>query len=121
MNQYTINFNNRVTRETVTINYKVILADPEEHKSITQFGNVSYQRFAAPASFFMSGKAALNLIRDIDDAMDAEKYLLCNVNFATSEDEHVLKVPSKADILQIVADHQGQTPQIKVAHQLLLG
>ncbi|ANZ61843.1 hypothetical protein AYR62_04850 [Secundilactobacillus paracollinoides] len=121
MNQYTINFSNRVTHETVTISYKIILADPEEHKSITQVGSVSYQRFASQHIFFQSGQPALNLIRDIDDAMDADKYRLATINFASSEDEHVLKVPSKEAIVQVVAEHQGDSPQIKVAHQLLLG
>lgn len=40
MKEYRINFNNKITKETVTIRYKVLLDDPEHQKSIAQFGSV---------------------------------------------------------------------------------
>lgn len=121
MNHYTINFTNRVTPETVSIKYKVILSDPEDHKSITQFGNSAFQRFASPTSYFQNGDAAVMMIRQVVQSMDPEKYCLAAINFATSEDEKVLGVPSKDEILAVVQQYADTTVDINVEHHLLLG
>ena len=34
MKEYQINFNNKITKETVTIRYKVLLDDPEHQKAL---------------------------------------------------------------------------------------
>ncbi|WP_056941798.1 hypothetical protein [Secundilactobacillus kimchicus] len=121
MNSYKINFTNRVTPETVSIKYKVILNEPESAKSITQFGNSAFQRFASPLSYFKTGQAAIQVIRQIVQSMDNTKYQLQTINFASSEDEKILGVPSKDEILAVISKVTDNQVDITVEHHLLLG
>ncbi|QEA31290.1 hypothetical protein [Secundilactobacillus malefermentans] len=124
MKEYRINFNNKITKETVTIRYKVLLDDPEHQKSIAQFGSAAFQRFSTPEKFFLTGQAALEMIGIINNGMTAD-YRLKNICFASSQDQTILQVPAQDDIIKMVHDSEADPtqplPEINIVKQNLIG
>ncbi|GAK47114.1 hypothetical protein LOSG293_020520 [Secundilactobacillus oryzae JCM 18671] len=124
MKYYRINFNNKITDETVTIRYKVILEEPEEQKSIMQFGSATFQILSAPDNYFLMGQAALQIIRMINLGMD-DSYCLTHVTFASSQNQDILKVPKRAAVESAIRetnlDPNAPLPAIDIVKQNLIG
>lgn len=124
MKYYRINFNNKITDDTVTIRYKVILEEPEEQKSIMQFGSAAFQILSAPDNYFLTGQAALQIIRMINLGMD-DGYCLSHVTFASSQNQDILKVPKRAAVESAIRetnlDPNAPLPEIDIVKQDLIG